>query len=154
MRTRKIYYLETTANTYMRRHDLYNAGVRWDAKAKRWWALTKTPVAKAASMLENSDAQAVAVHVQKLPNVGKTFRGGRPRKPRTANGQVPMPTEQPVELAPPGSPPLAVSGSPFVRGRTGEDRRKREDRRDEGTRPDAVLVVPMAAEAPPMMQKA
>jgi hypothetical protein len=147
MRTKRIYYLATTENTYMRRHDLYNAGVRWDAKKKQWWGHTLAAVRKAAEMV-GGDATVEAVHVQKLPNVSKTHRGGRPRATRkmlkverTARLKAPAQADGKHETH-----PLLAVGTPFVRGRAEEDRRKQPERRNEETRPEAVLVVPMAAE--------
>lgn len=139
MRTKKIYYLATSSNTYMRRHDLYNSGARWDAKTRRWWAATLTPVKKAAEMV-GGDSKIMTVHVQQLPKQGLTHRGGRPRAPRknrNGNGTT--------EVAASDEPqPLAALDAGFVRGARSEDRRKQSDRRNEATRPEAVLVVPMA----------
>ena len=154
MRTKKIYYLQTSENTYMRRHDLYNAGARWDAKGKHWWSTNPTAIKKAAQML-GGDSAAVAAHVQQLPKLSKTFRGGRPRRPRNGNGknlhveqQATAAASAASELAGPVSAvsdgtPMAAAGHPFVRGVRGEDRRQQPDRRNESTRPEAVMVIPM-----------
>lgn len=150
MRTKKIFYLDTGQNTYLRRHDIYNTGARWDGKAKRWWADRPGPIRKAAEMVGGTP---VAAHVQTLPKVSKTHRGGRPRAGRkqaapTLTKTVALEVEQTNNGSDPHPQPLVATGQPFVRGRVGEDRRKMEDRRNEGTRPEAVLVVPMAVSEP------
>lgn len=150
MRTKKIFYLDTGQNTYLRRHDIYNTGARWDGKAKRWWADRPGPIRKAAEMVGGTP---VAAHVQTLPKVSKTHRGGRPRAGRKQAPTLTKTVALEVEHSSNGDgkerpQPLVATGQPFVRGRVGEDRRKMEDRRNEGTRPEAVLVVPMAVSEP------
>lgn len=162
---RKIYYLSTKQNTYEQRHDLFNTGVRWDSKHRRWWSTRRPPVKRAMAMV-GGDAKIVATEVTTLPKIAATHRGGRPRAPRGSRKQRAAVAHrqhlqvvrednnaQTIAAAIAKDDGLLVAvGGPVVRRFTGQDRRagvpdRRASDRRGPNRPDAVMLIPMVEEA-------
>lgn len=158
---RTIYYLSTQWNTYEQRHDLFNTGVRWDSKHRRWWSTRKASVNRAQRIVGNG--QVVKAEVTKLPEVAATHRGGRPRAKRgsrklaaAAAAQAGsrarlsvVRTEEELPIPSRITEDLVAVGGPIVRRpeehqerRAGVQDRRMADRRGPN-RPAAVLLIPM-----------
>ena len=141
--TKRIYVMRTQAaesKLYEMRNELYDVGVRWDARRKRWWAPKLALVRRAAELV--GDAEAEGIHVRMLPKIADTFRGGRPRKPRKTLAKVESVSASLPPIIPLGAPTMRQTSNP--ERRAGEADRRSADRRNVSTRPDAVLVVPVA----------
>jgi hypothetical protein len=125
-KTKKIYVVDTKAPTYEMRHLLYDLGVRWDAKRGRWWGTRLATVRRAVELVGDKNAKALPVHVQALPSMGKTYRGGRPRAPRNkAKATRLAQTHRMAVSVPVGElPPVVPVGAPIVRQTVNEERRQ------------------------------
>jgi hypothetical protein len=149
---KKIYVVDTQVPTYEMRHLLYDLGVRWDAKRGRWWGTRLATVRRAVELVGDKNAKALPVHVQSLPSMGKTYRGGRPRAPRNKAKAARLAETHRMAVIVPNTelPPLVPVGAPIVRQtsneerRTGPQERRASDRRNSEVRPQAVLLVPIA----------
>lgn len=161
MRAKKIYYLQTPANTYVLRHDLYNVGTRWDAANRQWWAPRKAAVRRALEVV--GQGKVIEAVTTNPPSWPKTFRGGRPRAERKDKGKAKRGRrQQAIQVMADSngqSDHVPVFVEPFTRVTRVKDRRQADavvpphlnlrklgERRQWEKRPAAVLVVPVAGE--------